>query len=530
MIAVNLPRSKPVLIADQGVDRGVPFAVAARDVVGHHHLPVAHAHCTLTRYRYATTLRRVAPADDYDGFLIDLDGVVWVGRDLIPGAAEALRELVGAQAAISSSSPTTPGRPADVYAARLREAGVDVGAGADRHRRRIDGAGWRPSRRAQGAGAFVIGAEALHRRGRRRRASRCSRARRRVEADVVVVSGHRGFDYEELLTATLALQGGRELVATSRDPTLPMPGGAWPGTGAILAAVETASGASAEIGGKPERHLFDLARERLGDAGRVAMVGDRVASDIEGGRRAGLETILVLSGATTREEADAAARAAADHVIDDLAGLIAAMSAEEGRRAPIARPGLAFAGIFAVTFAGIVAVGAVLPILPRYVHGPLDGGNIAVGVVIGSYAVTGLLLRPVAGRLADSRGRRPTVLAGSLLVAASGLPLPAPARDPRPDPGAARARRRRGDRLHRRLGLDRRHRSSPPPRPRDRPLRARDLDRAQRRAADRRAAAAGLRLHRRLALRRHRAAGRGGDRAPPPGPVPARPPRRGASR
>ena len=97
------------------------------------------------------------------------------------------------------------------------------------------------------------------------------------------------------------------LVATSRDPTLPMPGGAWPGTGAILAAVETASGASAEIGGKPERHLFDLARERLGDPGRVAMIGDRVSSDIEGGRRAGLETILVLSGATTREEADAGA-------------------------------------------------------------------------------------------------------------------------------------------------------------------------------------------------------------------------------
>src|SRR5262249_6860953 len=89
--------------------------------------------------------------------------------------------------------------------------------------------------------------------------------------------------------------------------------------------------------------------------------------------------------------------------------------------APVARPGIAFAGIFAVTFSGIVAVGAVLPILPRYVHGPLDGGNIAVGVVVGCYAVTGLLLRPVAGRIADSRGRKPTMLAGALLVAASGF-------------------------------------------------------------------------------------------------------------
>ena len=53
-----------------------------------------------------------------------------------------------------------------------------------------------------------------------------------------------------------------------------------------------------------------------------------------------------------------------------------------------------------------------LPVLPRYVHGPLDSGDVAVGVVIGAYAITGLLLRPFAGRLADRRGRKPTVLLG----------------------------------------------------------------------------------------------------------------------
>lgn len=94
------------------------------------------------------------------------------------------------------------------------------------------------------------------------------------------------------------------------------------------------------------------------------------------------------------------------------------------------RPGVAFAGVFAVTFSGLLAVGAVLPVLPRYVHGPLDSGNIAVGVVVGSYAVTGLLLRPFAGRLADRRGRKPTVLLGSAIVAAAGflylLPLGIP--------------------------------------------------------------------------------------------------------
>jgi MFS family permease len=94
---------------------------------------------------------------------------------------------------------------------------------------------------------------------------------------------------------------------------------------------------------------------------------------------------------------------------------------QDDRPAGEYRPGAAFAGVFAVTFCGLLAVGAVLPVLPRYVHGPLDGGNIAVGVVVGAYAATGLLLRPLAGRLADHRGRRPTVLLGSILVAVSGL-------------------------------------------------------------------------------------------------------------
>jgi MFS family permease len=83
--------------------------------------------------------------------------------------------------------------------------------------------------------------------------------------------------------------------------------------------------------------------------------------------------------------------------------------------------GLSFAGLFAVTFCGLVAVGAVLPVLPRYVRGPIGAGDLAVGIVIGAYAITGLLLRPVAGRLADRWGRKPTVLVGALLLSVSGL-------------------------------------------------------------------------------------------------------------
>lgn len=98
------------------------------------------------------------------------------------------------------------------------------------------------------------------------------------------------------------------------------------------------------------------------------------------------------------------------------------MSGEQAAPAAGAhRPGLSFAAIFAVTFLSLIAVGAVLPVLPRYVRGPLGDGDLAVGVVVGAYAVTGLLLRPVAGRLADRWGRKPTVVLGASLVCLSGL-------------------------------------------------------------------------------------------------------------
>lgn len=88
--------------------------------------------------------------------------------------------------------------------------------------------------------------------------------------------------------------------------------------------------------------------------------------------------------------------------------------------APPPRIGARFTALFLATFCGLVAVGSVLPVLPRYVHGPIGAGDVAVGVVIGCYAISGLLMRPVAGRLADTWGRRPTAVLGLLLLAAGG--------------------------------------------------------------------------------------------------------------
>jgi glycerol 3-phosphatase-2 len=258
-------------------------------------------------------------ADRFDGLLIDLDGVVWIGREPVPGSSEALRALLeeGKRLVFVTNNP---GRPPAAYAERLRGLGVDVDEG------QIVTAGMVVARLAgkaagEGGGAFVIGAEALKEMVGATGA-RLLEGEDAWGADVVVVSGHRGFGYEELLTAKRALDRGAALFATSHDPTMPYPGGELPGTGAVLAAVEVASGRRAEIAGKPERHLFEMALEAVGGDGRVAMVGDRVSSDIEGGRRAGLETVLVLSGTTSHEEAEAA-EPAPDHVLENLAGLLA---------------------------------------------------------------------------------------------------------------------------------------------------------------------------------------------------------------
>jgi glycerol 3-phosphatase-2 len=260
----------------------------------------------------------MALADQFDGFLVDLDGVVWIGREPVHGAAEALRTLIDGGKEIVFVT-NNPARPPSTYVDRLRSMGAPVPDG------RVVTAGVVTAELAAdavgaGGSAFVIGApgfkETVADAGLELLEGEAAR-----QADAVLVSGHREFDYEELLTATLALQGDAGLFATSHDPTLPMPGGAWPGTGAILAAVETASGVTAEIGGKPERHLFERACALIPATGKVAMVGDRLASDIEGGHRAGLKTVLVLSGASSRAEAEAA-DPPPDHTIEDLAGLL----------------------------------------------------------------------------------------------------------------------------------------------------------------------------------------------------------------
>jgi glycerol-1-phosphatase len=272
----------------------------------------------------------VALADDFDGLLIDLDGVVWIGREPVPGAPETLATLIAAGKRIVFVTNNPAKFPAE-YAARLGEFGVEVeesqivtagmvAATLARETAGPDGSAFVISRATLKEMVAATGVTVLEGEAGR-------------EASVVVVSGHRDFDYAALLTAKRALDAGAALIGTSRDPTMPMPGGEWPGTGAILAAVETASGRVAEIAGKPERHLFDLALtalfrgsestndvEREPRKSRIAMVGDRLSSDIAGGQRAGLATVLVRSGTDSEDATGAEIRP--DHIVDDLAALL----------------------------------------------------------------------------------------------------------------------------------------------------------------------------------------------------------------
>jgi glycerol-1-phosphatase len=240
--------------------------------------------------------------DGYDQVILDLDGCVWVGEEPTPRAPEAVASL-RAQGKRVAFVTNDPRRPEEGYVRKLWGMGIQaslrdvvtVGAAVEQlleasHR---------------GRDAFVVGTPALQEHVGRAGLRVLNGTGTGASADVVVVGGTEELVYDDLRQATLAVRAGADLFGTSRDPTYPTEEGHWPGTGAILAAVEVASGRSAEIIGKPEGHLFRTALERLGE-GRTLVVGDRLDADVAAATRAGLDSALVLTGGTTAEEAAAA--------------------------------------------------------------------------------------------------------------------------------------------------------------------------------------------------------------------------------
>jgi 4-nitrophenyl phosphatase len=140
------------------------------------------------------------------------------------------------------------------------------------------------------------------------------------DVPLVVASMDRDVTYEKLKRATLLIRGGARFFATNLDPTYPSEEGLLPGTGSMIAALETASETKPTVIGKPEPTMYQLAMEQIGASPETtAAIGDRVETDILGGKRTGLTTICVLSGASSRAEAEAIET---DMIFDDIAHLL----------------------------------------------------------------------------------------------------------------------------------------------------------------------------------------------------------------
>lgn len=138
--------------------------------------------------------------------------------------------------------------------------------------------------------------------------------------ELVMASMDRDVTYDKLKRATLLIRGGARFIATNLDPTYPTGEGPWPGTGSLIAALETASGVKPRVIGKPEPAMFQLAMAQMGARPETtAAIGDRLESDILGGQRAGLITICVLSGISSRAEAEAFGP---DFIFEDISDLL----------------------------------------------------------------------------------------------------------------------------------------------------------------------------------------------------------------
>jgi len=143
---------------------------------------------------------------------------------------------------------------------------------------------------------------------------------------LVVASMDRAVTYEKLKIATLLIRGGARFIATNLDPTNPSEEGLIPGTGSMIAALEAASGVKPFAIGKPQPIMYELAMEKMGARRETtAALGDRVDTDIIGGKRAGLTTICVLSGSSDRAEAEANNT---DMIFEDIADLLEAWKRE----------------------------------------------------------------------------------------------------------------------------------------------------------------------------------------------------------
>ncbi|MEW6635488.1 MAG: HAD-IIA family hydrolase [Actinomycetota bacterium] len=233
------------------------------------------------------------PERIFEGYVLDLDGTVYLGDRLLPTAKETLCELKRRSRVVYLTNKPLE-TPAD-YAAKLTKLGIDTSP--QEVVSSTDALLLYLGRYAPDARLFVIGEPPLIH-------MLCSTGYEVVDraerVDVVVVSFDRTFDYAKLKTAFDAVRQGARIVATNPDAYCPTPDGGLPDCAAMLAAVEASTGVHAEaIVGKPSLQMAATLLDRLGvPAEKTLLVGDRLATDIRMAREAGMASALVLTGAT----------------------------------------------------------------------------------------------------------------------------------------------------------------------------------------------------------------------------------------
>lgn len=245
------------------------------------------------------------------GYLIDMDGVLYRGSELIPGADYFIRQLRQRDIPFRFLTNNSQRTRRDIVA-KLARMGVDV---EEEHVYTCAMATARfLAQQKPGGTAFVIGEggllNALHQNGY---------AVVDHEPDYVVVGEGRTFNLELVEAAVRMILGGAKLIATNLDPNCPTQNGLRPGCGALVALLETATGVKAFSVGKPSPVMMRAARKELAlTTDETTMIGDTMETDILGGVQLGFHTVLVLTGGTRREDIERYAYRP-EFVVDSLA-------------------------------------------------------------------------------------------------------------------------------------------------------------------------------------------------------------------
>ena len=261
----------------------------------------------------------------YTTYLIDLDGVVYRGNELLPGAKEFTTWLEANQKKYIFLTNNSFATGAQILA-KLAKLGITtdnahlLSAG--------QAAVQNIARRFPKGIVYVVGEQPLIDLVLAQNLKVASLNAH--YADAVLVGLDRTFDYTKLTSAIRLVRDGSVFITINRDPLLPVAGGFLPGCGALAAAIEAGSGITPEVVGKPEPVLLREAMHMLhSQPNETVMIGDGLDVDILGGQAAGTHTILVLSGRNTMEDVEKSP-IKPDHVYENLADLMAHLTKDEG--------------------------------------------------------------------------------------------------------------------------------------------------------------------------------------------------------